>query len=159
MKEIMDAMKNQWRCKGEANPIKNKKFLFSIDSKSDRDNIVRKQPWIILGQVLVLHLVLKQNLMLDPPILEVSFWVILNGLPLEYHSWDTIHELAATLDVVHKDTPTKGETRRMEAYNEKINLNIKKPLPKGVRFHIEEGKLLEVPFIYEHYLFHSVSIA
>lgn len=85
-KETIDATRSIWHCKGDATPLENRKFIFSFDSERDRDNTLRKQPWVILGQVLVLHLVTEDNFMLDPPLTDVPFWVIFDGLPLDYHS-------------------------------------------------------------------------
>lgn len=79
-----------------------------------------------------MHLITEQNFMLDPIMNEVPFWIIFNRLPLEFHNWDTIRALAPMEGIVHKDIATKGKTRKVEGYNSRIIMNIKKPLPKEV---------------------------
>lgn len=90
--------------------------------------------------------------MLDPSMVEVPFWVIFDEFSLEYHSWDTIHALVETIGTVHRDTPLEGRTRRVEGYNSRIIMNVKRLLPKGVVLETEKGKKLFIPFIYEHLL-------
>lgn len=90
MELIIIATRNQWHCRGESMELDGKKFLFQFDSEFEKERILHKQPWVILGQTLILLEITERNFLQLPKFTSIPLWVTFSGLPVDYLSWEVM---------------------------------------------------------------------
>lgn len=73
MEDIITATHNKWRCHGDSVELDGKRFIFSFDNKINKKITIRKQPRIILGQVMIIHEATKENFIEDLELNDVPF--------------------------------------------------------------------------------------
>lgn len=130
--ESSPVTKNRWRCKGESAAIEDNKFLFIFDSETERENTLNKQPWVILGHLLVRQEITEENFMETHELTHVPFGITFAGLPIQYHSWKAVHGLANMVDTADQDTPTHGHLKKNLGYNAKVWIDVRAPFPTGI---------------------------
>lgn len=86
MEVIIVATRNQWHCRGDSLEIKNHKFIFEVNNESDEEQILNKQPWLILGNTLLIQEINEENFMEEIESYLVPIWVTFSGLPVDYAS-------------------------------------------------------------------------
>lgn len=86
IEDTIIAIRNQWCCCGDSTKMNGKRFIFSFNIKKDYEIALLKQPWIILGQLMIIHEVIENNFVVDPKLNDVPFWVTFSSLLVEYLS-------------------------------------------------------------------------
>lgn len=54
-------------------PLDNKEFIVTFDNNIDRKTMLKKQPWVILGNILTTHEVIEVNYMEEPDLCYILF--------------------------------------------------------------------------------------
>lgn len=130
--------------------IEDRKFLFEFHHDSDKERILNKQPWLILGNTLLIQEITEDNFMddIDPSLLPIQ--VTLSSLPVDYASWQDIKGITNLVGQEDRGTPFGGHIRRNLGYNLKIWFSSKSSLPTAVPVTTISGREALVKFIFEN---------
>lgn len=120
MEDIINAARSHWRSRGESQEIAGRRFLFKFNSASEKEHILNQQPWVILGQTLIMEKLTEEKYMLEPNLTQLPLRGSFSGLPLDYLCWEAVIGIANMVGRADEDTPTHGHARRNRGYNTKI---------------------------------------
>ncbi len=132
-----------------AQDLGNNMMVFIFEDDSNLERVLQSEPWMYDK-----HLVSFQRVEADTSIAEmecrwVLFWIQIHNLPVQRMNHDTAMALGRTLGVVEKVVESEEGKGREGCMRVRVKLDISKPLCRGRKAWLMEGKETWISFRYE----------
>ncbi|KAF5203006.1 hypothetical protein FRX31_007410, partial [Thalictrum thalictroides] len=129
----MRATKTKWSVRETSNVLRAGPncFICRFHKQDDHDRIINKQPWQILG-----HLVLLESFSTGHDFKTIQFhtmplWISFSGLELEHYSTETVGMIATAAGRVAEVLPNGVIPRTAEGYRARVHVLVQFPLVEG----------------------------
>ena len=150
LEAIANTFSPLWRSKSgfKVRNIGNHVTLFSFENISDVERILSSEPWSFDKHIMVLSRYEKENPINASELNKVAFWVQVYDIPLRFRNKEIaeqICEIVGTILHPSEDTDNEGGS----FIRVRVMVDISKPLCRGRRISLEDGKAHWVSFKYE----------
>lgn len=123
-------------------------MLFVFDNESEADRVIALEPWSYDKHLVILTRYDRSCPIRSIKFHTVSFWVQIHGLPLNRLNEGTAYDIGRSLGVVSR-AEQKGDLIGGDFLRVRVSVNVSKPLSRGRKVLIGQGKEEWVSFKYE----------
>ncbi|XP_030963316.1 uncharacterized protein LOC115984430 [Quercus lobata] len=150
LEAIANTFSPLWRSKSgfKVRNIGNHATLFSFENNSDVERILSLEPWSFDKHIMVLSRFDKENPINAAELNKVAFWVQVYDIPLRFRNKDVAEQICEIVGtIIHPSTDSDNEGGSF--IRVRVMVDISKPLCRGRRISLEDGKTHWVSFKYE----------
>ena len=137
-------MKNGFRVTKESDHM----VLFTFDNQTDMERVLNTEPWSFDKHLMVLHQYDKEVDILDIDFNMVTFWIQVHDLPVRLQTRAVAEKICGTAGLVDKNSE-EGEIMGDGFIRVRVKVDISKPLCRGRVISLENGKEIQISFMYE----------
>lgn len=148
----MAAIQKLWRLHETLKiiPVTDELFIFNFTIKEEMMKILKKQPWSIYVQILLLQHFTPGTPPQEVPLNTFSIWFSFNNLPYTYWPKTEIVELLQNVVTIDEISPQFSFPTTSVGYHIRANMSIVNPLLVGVDVVDEYSSLRMSKFLYEN---------
>ena len=150
LEAIANTFSPLWRSKSgfKVRNIGNHVTLFSFENNSDVERILSSEPWSFDKHIMVISHFDKENPINASELNMVAFWVQVYDIPLRFRNKDVAEQICEIVGtIIHPSTDSDYEGGSF--IRVRVMVDISKPLCRGRRISLEDGKTHWVSFKYE----------
>ncbi|KAF5203512.1 hypothetical protein FRX31_006901 [Thalictrum thalictroides] len=132
---VMRVINTKWIVRETSDVLRagSNRFICRFHKQDDHDQIFNKQPWQILG-----HLILMEGFSTGQDYKSIQFqtlplWISFTGLELEHYSTETVGMIATAAGRVTKVLPNGVIPRSAEGYRARVHVQVQFPLVEGTK--------------------------
>ncbi|MBA0788061.1 hypothetical protein Gotri_027751, partial [Gossypium trilobum] len=138
-------MKSIWKTKEkfEIQLVGQNLFLITFESEDDLESVMEGQPWLFRKNLIIFDQIFKSIKRDQITLVSSSFWIKIGPCLPEFDKKDLLHAVGVTFGGVIR-SEISGEFCRL-----RIQLNVQKPLRRGIFVSTGKGNKCWIPFKYE----------
>ncbi|MBA0730113.1 hypothetical protein Golax_023351 [Gossypium laxum] len=138
-------MKSIWKTKEkfEIQLVGQNLFLITFESEDDLESVMEGQPWLFRKNLIIFDRIFKPTTRDQITLVSSPFWIKIGPCLPEFDKKDLLHAVGVTFGGVIR-SEISGEFCRL-----RIQLNVQKPLRRGIFVSTGNGNKCWIPFKYE----------
>uniref|UniRef100_A0A803Q763 Reverse transcriptase n=1 Tax=Cannabis sativa TaxID=3483 RepID=A0A803Q763_CANSA len=139
------SLRGKWRMKMLEKGV----WGFFFDSLEDKEEVLKRRPWIIAGQLLNIREWPKDGSWFNVPLNKAVFWVEIHGLPTPYLVFQNSRVIRAKVgEFLESDGVDNRTIARRGFLKLKVDIMIDQRLPAGFYLSITRGRKEWIQFKY-----------
>ena len=122
------------------------RLVFIFEDEADRERVMMGEPWAYDKHLVVLQRIEEEEAIDNVVFQETSLWVQLHGLPVRKMNPDIASILISSLGRVEQIAESEASTDGGHAMRIRIRLDVTKPLSRGRKARLEQGRETWISF-------------
>uniref|UniRef100_A0A2N9GDB5 Reverse transcriptase domain-containing protein n=1 Tax=Fagus sylvatica TaxID=28930 RepID=A0A2N9GDB5_FAGSY len=125
------------------------KLVFVFDDDADRERVMLGEPWAYDKYLIILQRIEEDEAIEEVIFTETSFWVQLHGIPVRRMNQEVANILGSSLGKIAHISGGAAAVDGGQAMRIRVSIDITKPLCRGRKAVLEQGRETWISFKYE----------
>ena len=125
------------------------RLVFVFEDEADRERVLMGEPWAYDKHLIVLKRIEEEEAIEDVEFNRISFWVQIHGLPVRRMNPEVATTLVSPMGKVEKLADGETSVDGGQAMRVRVNMDITKPLSRGRKVRLEQGRETWIALKYE----------